>query len=200
VAQHSARCALDSQTAARLARVLATALGSIIMKLVTELLRLEPTAELTTLSGLEVYRYQTVVPAFTFEVAVHFTVAGNGLVVKAKSGWRDEIVEDILAHALSIPNAAFMSNGMTVVPCRLRSSAPFEQLVFLPPHVARCYVHQSDTLQRKCAWVFPAYTGEFSTGLSLEDFLHQINRRDGWRIDVAKWDRRRKTEPSWEMS
>lgn len=64
------------------------------------------------------------------------------------------------------------------------------------PCVAKRFEHESPALMRVTYWIVPAFDGEFDDGADGATFWHQLRRKDGWKLEVIRWDRERKVCPT----
>lgn len=159
------------------------------MELLSELKKLYPSVKAIKLGDFDVYHYQILVPAFTFDVLVYFREDGFAIQLKARSGFNLQLAEIMLLCIKEIDNDSYNSSQVKVIPTNFTGSCSFDQVVFLPPKVAECFIHQSDLLLNRCAWIFPSFSGEFFDGDSKDDFRWRVLMKHGPRLDIVFWDR-----------
>jgi hypothetical protein len=159
--------------------------------LTRELLRLKPTAAPVDMSLDDAYHFRTIVPAFTFDflVVVHSNIAAT--VAKARSGFSLTVAQSVVTATAKLAASNLEADTLTVLEHQVASGTAFDRVVLLPPKIANCFVNQSDVLQAACSWVFPAYAGEFSSGMRGKDFEWRISNKNRERVEMWCWDRPR---------
>lgn len=154
--------------------------------LLRELQRLEPDARRVSLGSHEVWMWQTIVPAFTFDNLLFLQADQRAIEIKARKGFQISVAQVLLD--LVVQSEAFDPQAKTISVLTWPGSPHmFEQAVIAPPKVAHCFNHQSEVLERACFWAFPSYSGEFKTGQDEAEFEATI-RRAG-EVNIVEWDR-----------
>jgi hypothetical protein len=154
-------------------------------------LRLKPTAVPVDMSVDDAYHFRTTVPAFTFDflVVIHSDMAAT--VAKARSGFSLPVAKSVVAATAALAASNLDADALTVLEHQVARGTAFDRVVLLPPKIANCFVSQSDVLQAACSWAFPAYAGEFSSGMRGKDFEWRISNKNRERVEVSSWDRPR---------
>jgi hypothetical protein len=157
--------------------------------LASELLRVQPTAALVGMSLNDAYHFRTIVPAFTFDflVAIHGNMTAT--VAKARSGFSLPAAESVVAATAALAASNVDADTLTVLEHQVGCGTFFDRVVLLPPTIANCFVNQSDVLKAACSWAFPAYAGEFSSGMRGKDFEWRISNKNPEQVEIWFWDR-----------
>ena len=168
------------------------------MNVIEELKKTVPETRQEKLGDFDVYRFETVTPAFTFE-NVLVNIGEQYLIqIIAKDSFDEELAIFLLKYLEKIDFNVENTNKLTVLNVKYPSNWEFNTLVITPPAIAERFKHQSDVLGKVTFWVFPAFDGEFTSEYSKKEFNHQLGRKDGWRTDISNWNRKPKTEPIWD--
>jgi hypothetical protein len=143
-----------------------------------------------------VLSYDLVTPKATVKAVVW--AAGPRLFhMSASNSYCERVAERILdcaeRHYFRVPDA----RKIAVIPADFSPVASFDNVVIVAPEV-NLFAHLSEPLENAIYLVAPAYKSEFTNGMSVKDFRHQIGRKDGWRVYIYRWNRPEKTSPSWD--
>lgn len=150
-------------------------------------------AENDQIGNHSVLRYELRTPRATTErVAI---VLDRCIVhLSAESSFHAGIAEILLDAAMNHIYEA--QRLLAVTETNYAPYAKFTRSVFIPPE-AGLFDHFSEPLRSCMFLAVPSYASEFANGMSIKDFRHQIGRKDGWRVNVYRWDRLEKIKPSW---
>lgn len=109
----------------------------------------------------------------------------------------DSFNSDVARIALDqVRRVDFSLPTVSVVPTDYSPHAQFICTTFAPPAI-QLFDHLSEEMRSRVILAAPSYGSEFKDGMSAKDFRHQIGRKDGWRVQVYRWDRAERHEPSW---
>lgn len=115
----------------------------------------------------------------------------------ASNSYSENIAERLLDCFNAIDLSKLRPDKVTVTDASFQPAGGFEVLAIAPPEIA-LFDHLPEDLRSRMHLVVPAYRSEFQDGMSARDFRHQMGRKDGWRVNVYRWNRLEKTSPSWE--
>jgi hypothetical protein len=164
----------------------------------SELIKVWPDATRCLLSSHEVFRHRDEVPAHKYEALIKPMAGPRLIIVTARDSFDDRLAVFLLDCADEGRLPALGSAKIAVIAAKFPKPWSFECVVVVPPKIAGRFDHQSAQLKRITYWVVPAFAFEFRNGEDGDGFWIQIRRRDGWKVDVMRWDRSRKSEPVWD--
>ena len=165
--------------------------------LATTLREVQPDVAVGIVGGHEVFRFQQVTPAQTFEAVVK-EVDGRLIELTARDSFDERLAAFLLDMAAQVGLPGPRARTIRVAAAQFPPPWEFGAVVVVPPVVAKRFEHESTALQRVTYWVVPAFAGEFTNGADGAAFWHQLGRKDGWRSVVVRWDRSRKTQPVFD--
>ena len=154
-------------------------------------------AQEVIIGGQKCLWYEMITPKETVKCTVVPGLDGQLYHFSARDSYSEQIAA-IIAGALKEASLATLHpDTVSVVPVNFQEAAKFDRIVIVPPAV-QLFNHLSEELRKAIYLVAPAYASEFTDGMSAKEFRHQIGRKDGWRVQVYRWDRTEKTSPSWD--
>ena len=140
-----------------------------------------------------VLRYAVETPSHVVECAV--LVVDEQWIVHLAA--EDSFSSDVAGIALDQAMRVDLSlPTVSVVATDYSPHAQFTHTTFAPPAI-QLFDHLSEEVRSRVILAAPSYGSEFKDGIPAKDFRHQIGRKDGWRVQVYRWDRAEKREPSW---
>jgi hypothetical protein len=117
--------------------------------------------------------------------------------LSARDSFSASLAERALDRIAEVDCSTVPSSVISVFPTDFPPPFGFESLVVAPPAV-KWFEHWPEELQLVSYLVAPAYKSEFSDGMSVGDFRHQLGRKDGWRVKIENWLRPEKKSPVWD--
>jgi hypothetical protein len=143
-----------------------------------------------------------VVPILTetdkFESVIEDIGGGRMVELTARDSFDERLAEFLLDQVGRLELPGVLTRTIRVVPVVFPEPWRFGALVVAPPRVAKRFERESTVLQRVTYWVVPSFDGEFTDRADAAGFWHQLNRKDGWRSPLVRWDRSRKTRPVFD--
>lgn len=167
------------------------------MDILAEVQNVVPAAAEAVVGRHGVVRFTRTTPAHRFE-AVLAEVGGRLIELTARDSYDERLAEFLLDRAAEIDLPGPRARSIRVAPAEYPAPWAFTAVVIVPPAIAQRFEHESAALSRVTYWVVPAFDGEFADGAAGDVFWHQLQRKDGWRSDVIRWDRARKTSPVFD--
>lgn len=113
----------------------------------------------------------------------------------ALNSFRNELAGAIVAE-VDCASMNLSLDSVIVLESMAKGMAPFDAIAVAPPSIG-LFEHLSEELRSHMYLVVPAYRSEFKGGMTGKEFRHQMGRKDGWRVQVYRWDRVEKKAPSW---
>ncbi|WP_439631842.1 hypothetical protein [Gemmata sp.] len=165
--------------------------------LASTLREVRPDVAVDIVGGQEVFRFRQVTPAHTFEAVVK-DVGGRMIELTARDSFDERLAAFLLDTAADVGLPGPRARTIRVVAAEFPPPWEFGAVVVVPPVIAKRFEHESAVLRRVTYWVLPAFAGEFTDGADGSAFWHQLERKDGWRSVVVRWDRSRKTRPVFD--
>ncbi len=163
-----------------------------------ELRTVWPDGTLASIGKHEVFRHHDETPAHKYDAIVKFLDSSRLVELTARDSFDEYLSEFILDGLESLRIPALRSECISVSKLVFPTPWLFECVVVAPPRIAARFETESANLAQATFWVIPTFTGEFKHGENTKSFWHQVRRKDGWRSDVVKWDRVRKTAPTFD--
>jgi len=163
----------------------------------TTLREVQPDVVVCFVGGHEVFRFQQVTPAHTFESVVK-EVDGRLIELTARDSFDERLAAFLLDMAAEVGLPGPRIRTIRVAATEFPPPWEFGAIVVVPPEIAKRFEQESGALQRFTYWLLPAFDGEFTDGADGAAFWHQLGRKDGWRSVVVRWDRSRKTRPVFD--
>ena len=148
-------------------------------------------AEEIVLGRHEALTFSFVMPAFTQKMVVTEFANGKLLQASAKSGYSDELVTFLFDQKHQIDFSGIKKDEIFVREFDFPAGVAFTKIVVHPP-VAPCFRHFPEKLQAILYYIAPVYDSEFSVGMTVRDYAHQIGRKDGYRVHTVEWNREMK--------
>jgi len=166
--------------------------------LAATLQEIQPDGTTAVLGRHQVFHFRTLTPAHTFESVVKDVGSGRLVELTARDSFDERLAEFLLDQVEKLVLPGLFTRTIRVVPTVFPAPWLFDALVVTPPRVAKRFEHQSAVLQRVTYWVVPAFDGEFADRADVAEFWHELDRKDGRRSVVVRWDRSQKTRPVFD--
>jgi len=124
-------------------------------------------------------------------------MTGKIFQASASNSYSEPIAALLLDHFNTIDLSTLQAGNVTVFEKSFEPAGHFEAFVIAPPEIG-LFDHFSEDIRARMHLVIPAFKSEFKSGMSANEFRHQIGRKDGWRVYLYRWNRLEKTSPSWD--
>jgi hypothetical protein len=166
------------------------------MSLLSQFKREQWDAEPISFGDVDALAYDATMPNDVVRSVVWEGPNGSCLFqTSALNSFRDELAAAIVAE-VNCTSMNLSLDSVTVLESSAKGMAPFDAIALAPPSIG-LFEHLSEDLRSHVYLVVPAYRSEFNGGMTGKDFRHQMGRKDGWRVQVYRWDRVEKKAPSW---
>jgi hypothetical protein len=125
-------------------------------------------------------------------------LGGRLIELTARDSYDERLAAFLLNAVIRVGLPGVRSFKVRVVGAEYPPPWEFDDIVIVPPAIARRFDHESAALRRVTYWVVPAFGGEFADGDEGGAFWRRIRRNDGWHVMVVRWDRNRKVRRTFD--